>query len=197
MGLSRGRGAIAPVLEGGAETGERVVTLRRGDVVRLRPIRPDDEAGLMSLYRRLSQHTAYQRFFSVRPLRPEEAHAFAHVDYRERMAVVAEIDTDQGPTLIGVARYGPSSEARTADVAFVVEDDWQGRGLGPVLLGEILRAGERRGINRFSADVLADNRRMLHLLARDTSVIHRTTSDAITHLIFRRRADDSPETEKS
>lgn len=170
---------------------EQVVRLRNGAAVRLRPIQPDDAPGLLALSDRLSPQTVYQRFFSVRRLRPEEAHAFANVDYRERMAVVAEVDTEQGPALIGVARYGPSADAAVADIALLVEDAWQGLGLGPILLEEILRAGERRGIHRFNADVLTDNRRVLHLLNRRTSIMQRTTSDGITRLVFHRRADNA------
>jgi GNAT superfamily N-acetyltransferase len=170
---------------------ESVVRLRNGAALRVRPIRPDDEPRLLALCQRLSPRTVYQRFFSFRPLRPEDAHAFANVDYRERMAVVAEVDTGHEPQLIGVARYGPSAEEAIAHIALVVEDGWQGLGLGPILLEEILRVGEQRGIRRFSADVLTDNRRTLRMLARYTSITQRTTSDGVTRLGFRRRADDS------
>ena len=94
---------------------EQSVTLRNGASVRVRAIRPDDEPRLMALCRRLSPRTVYQRFFSVRRLVPEEAHAFANVDYRQRMAVVAEVDDGPEPELVGVARYGPSDEG-TADI---------------------------------------------------------------------------------
>src|SRR2546428_7679631 len=111
----------------------------------------------MALCRRLSSRTVYQRFFSVRRLLPEEAHAFANVDYRQRMAVVAEVDDGQEPELIGVARYGPSDEGTTADIGLVVADGWQGLGLGSLLLAEILRAGGQRRIHGVSADLLTDN----------------------------------------
>src|SRR2546425_703021 len=122
---------------------EQGVILRNGACVRVRAIRPDDEFRLMALCRRLSSHTLYQRFFSFRRLLPEEAHAFANVDYQRRMAVVAEVDDRQEPELVGVARYGISDEG-TADIGLVVVDDWQGLGLGSLLLQEILHAGEQR-----------------------------------------------------
>src|SRR5256712_204295 len=172
---------------------EQVVTLRNGASVRLRPIRPDDQPRLMALCRRLSPRTVYERFFSFRRLLPQEAHAFANVDYRQRMALVAEVDTGQEPQLIGVARYGPSDAETIADIALVVDDGWQGLGLGPILLEEILRAGEQRGIRRFSADVLTENRRALRLLARYTDITQRTASDGVTSIVFRRRADSSVE----
>ncbi len=160
------------------------MTLRNGGSVRLRAIRPDDEPRLLALCRRLSPGTVYQRFFSSRPLRAEEAHALANVDYRRRMAVVAEIDdAGQEPELIGVAQHGPSNEGRTADIGLVVADGWQGLGLGSILLEKILRAGEQRGIHEFSADVLTENRRALHQLARqgverDSERAHKRTGRA-------------------
>jgi GNAT superfamily N-acetyltransferase len=163
------------------------MTLPNGTPIRLRPIRPDDEPRLLALCRRLSPRTVYQRFFSVRRLSPEEAHTFANVDYRRRMAIVAEVADGPEPELIGVARYGPSSEEAAADIGLVVEDGSQGLGLGSLLLEEILEAGEQRGIVQFSADVLTDNRRALGLLARHTVITRRTTSDGVTSLVFRRR----------
>jgi GNAT superfamily N-acetyltransferase len=96
----------------------------------------------MALCRRLTQRTVYQRFFSVRRLLPEEAHAFANVDYRQRMAVVAEVDDGQEPELVGVAGYGPSDQA-TADIGLIVADGWQGLGLGSLFLEKNLRVGEQ------------------------------------------------------
>ena len=90
---------------------EQGVTLRNGASVRVRAIRPDDEPRLMALCRRLSPRTVYQRFFSVRRLLPEEAHAFANVDYRQRMAVVAEVDV-QHAVQATLARFRPRRRAR-------------------------------------------------------------------------------------
>src|SRR3989441_8419087 len=172
---------------------ERGVTLRNGASVRVRAIRPDDEPHLMALCRRLSPRTVYQRFFSFRRLLPEEAHAFANVDYRQRMAVVAEVDDGQEPELIGVVRYGPSHEETTADIVPVVADGWQGLRLGSLLLEEILRAGERRDVHQFSADVLTENRRALRLLARHTAITRRTVASGVTSVVFSRRADSAVE----
>src|SRR5882724_4135209 len=168
---------------------EQGVTLRNGASVRVRAITPDDEPRLMALCRRLSPRTVYERFFSFRRLLPEEAHALTNVDDRRRMAVVAEVDDGQEPELIGVARYGPSNEGTTADIGLVVADGWQGLGLGSLLLEEILRAGELRGIHEFSADVLMDNRRALRLLAGRTAITRRTAGNGVISVTFRRRVD--------
>jgi len=170
----------------------RTVVLKDGFSARIRPIRPDDEPRLVDLYERLSRHTAYQRFFTVlRRLPPDWYHFFANVDYVRRLAVVAERETVAGVQLIGVGRYEPSEEPDTAEVAFVVEDGWQGRGLGGILLDAVLEAAEARGIRRFRAYVRADNHRMLRLLHARTRVEDRKTEEGVTGLRFRRVAADA------
>ncbi|MBI1958491.1 MAG: GNAT family N-acetyltransferase [Candidatus Rokubacteria bacterium] len=172
---------------------DRQVVLRDGARVWLRAIRPDDEARLVDLYGRLSHHTAYQRFFTVlKRLPPDWAHFFANVDYRKRMALVAEHEHEGRLELIGVGRYEPADEAATAEVAFVVQDGWQGRGLGAVLLDDVTRAGEARGVLRFRAFVLADNDRMLDLLTRFTDVLERKLEDGVVSLVFRRQPAPPP-----
>jgi RimJ/RimL family protein N-acetyltransferase len=167
---------------------EREVALKNGETLRIRPIRPDDEPLLVALYDRLSRHTAYQRFFAVRRrLPPDWIHSFANVDYRRRLALVAERETVAGVELIGVGRYEPSDEEATGEVAFVLEDGYQGQGLGSVLLDAVLRAGTERGLTRFRAYVLAENHRMLRMLAHHTRIIESTTSQGETTVLFEPR----------
>ncbi len=170
---------------------EREIALEDGTLVRVRPVLPEDESRLVTLYGRLSEHTAYQRFFTVMErLPPDWAHYFANVDYQGRMALVAERDLDWRPELIGVSRYEPSDEEDTAEVAIVVQDHWQGRGLGTVLLKGILRAGDANGIRRFRAYVLAHNHRVLDFLARHTDIRERSTERGVVGVLFTQR--DAP-----
>ena len=164
------------------------MVLRDGARVRLRAIRPEDQDRLVTFYDRLSQHTAYQRFFSVmRRLPPDWARLLANVDYRRRLALLAELGPSEAPELIGVARYEPTDEADTAEIALVIQDGWQNRGLGTVLLAELLAAAEARGVRRFRAWVLADNPRMLDLLDRFTDVKERKIESGVVELTFTRR----------
>ncbi|HET6367352.1 MAG TPA: GNAT family protein [Pseudomonadales bacterium] len=178
---------VDPALEVGAYPADlaREVTCRDGSRVRLRPIRPDDAPRLQAMHARFSRETIYQRFFGATPqLTTPWARFLAEVDYRRRLALVLERGSDADPELIGVGRYEPTAEPDTAEVAFVVDDRWQGKGLGTILFTALLAAAHDRGIRRFRADVLAYNRRMLDLITRFARVDRRETRDAITSLVF-------------
>lgn len=166
---------------------EREVELRDGTRVRMRPIRPDDAARLVALYDHLSQDSRYHRFFSVmRRLPPDWARLLANVDHVRRFALVVEAPGDP-ETLIAVARYESTAEAGTAEVAFAVQDAWQNRGLGTILFRALLEAGGNRGITRFCAYVLGDNRRMLDLISRLGDVQRRSFDQGIIEVTFTRR----------
>jgi len=163
---------------------DQEVALRDGTRVRVRPIRGDDAPRLVALYEHLSGDTRYQRFFSMmRRLPPDWARFLAEVDYTQRFALVAEAPDDPG-TLIAVARYEPAGEPGTVEVAFVVQDAWQGRGLGTVLFRELLRAAAANGFRRFRAWVLSENRRMLALIARHGTVEQRAFDGGVVELTF-------------
>jgi RimJ/RimL family protein N-acetyltransferase len=164
--------------------------LRDGSSVHIRPIRPDDAPRLQDFYGLLSRDTAYQRFFMVmKRLPPDWARILATVDYRERLALLAEHDGANGVELVGVGRYEPTNEPDTVEVAFVVQDGWQNRGLGTILFRQVLDAAAARGMRRFRAYVLANNRRMLDLITRFGDVRERKTEQGVTELLFTRRAE--------
>ncbi len=136
---------------------ESDVVLSDGGTVRLRPVRPEDDSGLLGLYERLSDESLYLRFFSPVP-RPtaHQLERLSHVDYRDRMALVAVLGDD----IVAVARYDRVGDDE-AEVAFTVEDTQQGRGLGTMMLEHLAVIARAHGIGRFVADTLPSNRRML------------------------------------
>jgi GNAT superfamily N-acetyltransferase len=115
---------------------EADVVLRDGRPCHLRPIRPDDSARLVEFHSRLSAETIYFRFFAPYPeLSERDVTRFVNVDYTDRVALVAT----EGGELIAVARFDRLNP-RDAEVAFVVRDDHQSRGLGAVLLEHLAAA---------------------------------------------------------
>jgi GNAT superfamily N-acetyltransferase len=107
------------------------------------------------------------------------------VDHDRNAAIVAA-GPDGG--LVGVARYGTLPGADEAEIALVVEDGWQHRGLGTILLSALLEHAERRGITRFLAHVLADNQRMLRLIGLGR-MIERSLDQGVVTVRFTRRPD--------
>jgi L-amino acid N-acyltransferase YncA len=167
---------------------ERTIALSDGTTIRLRPIRPDDAERLIELYARLSRASAYQRFFSaMQRLPPDWARYLANVDYDRRLALVAEHGASAGPIIVAVGRYEPTDYPGTVEVAFAVEDAWQGRGLGSVLFREVLRAATARGFRRFVAYVLGDNRRMLDMIRRFGRVEESAFDSGVVELRFTAR----------
>lgn len=172
---------------------EREITLRDGSRLRLRPIRPEDQDRLSAFYDGLSRQSAYQRFFAVmKRLPPDWAHFLANVDYERRLALIAEHGPPEARELIGVARYEQTDRVDTAEIAFVIQDGWQNRGLGTLMLDALLAAAEARGIRRFRAYVLAGNMRMIDLLVRFTDVQERVTESGVTELLLARRPAPVP-----
>ncbi|MFC5750215.1 GNAT family N-acetyltransferase [Actinomadura rugatobispora] len=137
---------------------EADVVLTDGGTAHLRPIRSGDADLLRAFYARLSPESIYYRFFSPRPkLSDREIEHFVNVDHDRRVALIATI----GGSMVAVVRYDRLSDRPgTAEVAFLVEDAHQGRGLGAVLLEHIAAAARECGVDRFVASVLPDNRRM-------------------------------------
>jgi RimJ/RimL family protein N-acetyltransferase len=137
--------------------------LRDGSIVTFRPIEAGDVEALRRLFFRLSPETVYLRFFQpIHEPRTATLEHLASVDHDRRDAIVAVANGE----IIGVARYDRApDDSASAEVAIVVEDAWQGRGLGLLLLRELTSIAVRRGIRIFTATVLGENRRML-LLAR-------------------------------
>lgn len=124
----------------------------------IRPIRPDDADGLVAFHSHLSPETCYRRFFSYHPvLSQTEVEHFTHVDYDNRVALVAVTDDE----LIGVGRYDRHQDADEAEVAFVVADEFQHHGIGSLLLDQLAEVARAHGIATFLADTLYENRDML------------------------------------
>lgn len=135
------------------------VVLADGGTVRVRPISPADGPALVAFHAGLSEDAVYHRYFAAKPVLSESdvAH-LTTVDHAERVALVAEL----GDELLAVARYERLPRPPTdAEVAFVVSDRHQGRGIGTVLLEHLASAAREQGVTRFVAETLADNGRML------------------------------------
>jgi acyl-CoA synthetase (NDP forming)/GNAT superfamily N-acetyltransferase len=160
---------------------EADVVAADGGTVHLRPITPDDADGLNGLMERSSDQTRYYRFFGpMKRLSDRDLHRFTHVDHDARVAFVVLL----GDQVIAVGRYDRLPGTADAEVAFLVEDAHQGRGLGSVLLEHLAAAGRERGVERFVAEVLAQNGRMVRVFRDAGYESERSFEDGVVHLTF-------------
>jgi GNAT superfamily N-acetyltransferase len=134
-----------------------------------RPLTPDDADRLVRMFARLSRETVYRRFFTLMPaLEGSILKALTTVDHDRHEALVVTV----GDEIVALASYHRSAhDPSVADVAVLVEDAWQHHGVGRRLVRRLARLAAERGIERFHADVLADNRNalgMIRRMSRDT-----------------------------
>lgn len=142
------------------------VALPEGALVRLRPIVPDDKAVLIEGFQRLSPESRYRRFMApIAELSEEQLAALTEVDYKDRFAWIAFSLDEPGTPGMGVSRYVRDRvDPEVAEAAVTVIDDYQGRGLGRLLLEFLGAVALENGIRRFRGYALEDNRPIRELL---------------------------------
>ncbi len=141
------------------------VVLRDGSTLHLRAIQPEDEGKMLALFYRLSPQSIYFRFHRLlTQMSREEVKRFCTVDYDSSFALVATVGEDMEERIIAVGRYARLPKGDTAEVAFVVEDAHQGKGIGTHLLEQLAKIAREKGIRHFEGEVLAENRQMLQVM---------------------------------
>lgn len=142
-------------------------SLRDGTKITLRPIRPEDAAIEQAFVRGLSPESRYFRFMnSLQELDRELLIRLTQLDYARELALIATRSGAGGEILIGVARYAANPDGDSAEFAVTVADAWQGRGLGSLLMCRLIEAAAAYRFQRLTGEVLANNLRMLQLMAR-------------------------------
>jgi acetyl coenzyme A synthetase (ADP forming)-like protein len=186
----------------GAEAATYSVTeiLKDGGSIQIRAIRPDDKQRLLDHFSGLSQRSVYFRFFGAKKrLTDDELKRFTEPDFVRHVGLVATLRTDGEERIIGVGRYMAVDRGRdavagvadasddvphTAEVAFAVSDDHQGRGIGTLLLEHLVPLARANGVTAFEADVLGENNQMLEVFAHSGFVVKRSIEAGVVHVTF-------------
>lgn len=154
---------------------EADVLLSDGSTAHLRPIRPDDADRLVAFYARVSPESKYLRFFAPYPnLSDADVKRFTQVDYDNRVALILTVGED----MVAVGRYDRLDDS-DAEVAFLVQDDQQGRGVGQLLLEHLAEAARERQVKRFVAEILPQNRRMVSVFSEAGYTVSREYEDGM------------------
>jgi acyl-CoA synthetase (NDP forming)/GNAT superfamily N-acetyltransferase len=171
---------------------EADVLLRDGQAAHLRPISGDDEQLLIDFYEQVSAESKYMRFFAPMPrLSERDVQRFTHVDHHDRVAFVLTV----AQRMIAVGRFDKITDRGDgpveAEVAFLVQDAHQGRGIAQLLLEHLAQAGRERGIDMFVAEVLPENTRMIQIFREAGYKVAGGFSDGVMRLEFPINATDT------
>jgi RimJ/RimL family protein N-acetyltransferase len=143
-----------------------VETLRNGERIEIRALRPQDRDDLIAAVNRTSSESLYRRFFAVRRHFSETEESFyLNIDFVSHVALVALAEENGRQSIVGGGRY-VVSEPGQAEVAFTVVDNYQGKGLGAALLRHLAMIARRAGLRELVAYVLPDNRAMLRVFEK-------------------------------
>ncbi len=164
---------------------ERIEPSKDGTGVYLRAVKPTDEAMMKELFYTCSEQSLYERYFQVVKAMPhEKLQRVVNVDYENEMSVVARMREGGHERIVGVASYSLNRATNTADVAFLVHDEYQARGVGTLLLQHLLRIARSKGVAGFTADVLAHNHAMLKVFHKTGCEMKSSLEDSVYHLEF-------------
>ncbi|HOW73024.1 MAG TPA: GNAT family N-acetyltransferase [Phycisphaerae bacterium] len=160
-----------------------IETLKNGLVVTIRAIRPDDKAAVVEAFHKLEPESIYARFFQVKAsLSNRELKAVTEVDFDNVVQLVVTLKSEGREIIIGGGRYVRlnRSDTRSAEIAFVVEEDYHGLGIAGRVLDHLTRIARDSGISHFEAEVLSKNRPMLAVFLRSGFPMKQTqTGDVI------------------
>ncbi len=166
-----------------AEQYSATEVLPDGLPVRIRAIRPDDKARLLEHFNRLSAQARRYRFFAgKRSLTERELKRLTELDFINHVGLALTTDADGSEQFVGVARYLRAADPARAEIALAVRDDYQGRGIGPLLIHHLARIARANGIQMFEANVLGDNDRMLKVIRRSGCAVKTVTDAGIVHI---------------
>ncbi|MBS1214221.1 MAG: acetyltransferase, partial [Proteobacteria bacterium] len=148
-----------------------------GTDITIRPIRPEDAEMEKGFVRSLSPEAKYFRFMeSLQELSPEMLMRFTQLDYSQELAFIATIKQEAGEFELGVARYFSNPDGESGEIALVVLDEWQNKGIGTRLMSCIIEAAREKGFHSLYGEVLANNVKMLHLMTK-LGFTHRAKPD--------------------
>jgi acyl-CoA hydrolase/GNAT superfamily N-acetyltransferase len=159
--------------------------VRDGTLLNFRPMHPTDEPRLTELFHALSKETMYYRFMSqMKFIQRKVIQNFVFINHRTDVAIVATVPEAHGEEIIAIGRYYLDETSNMAEIAFIVRDEWQNKGIGTALFKHLTLIARRNGIGGFTAEVLKENRAMIRVINKsDLDVTSRPNGDVYSFRI--------------
>lgn len=163
-----------------------VETLKNGTVVNIRSIRADDKNRIAEAFRNLEAESVYTRFFCHKnALSDAELKVATEVDFENVVALVVTVRENGIETIIGGGRYSAvdaGDPRRSAEVAFIIEEDYQRQGIACSLMRHLVRIAREKGVRQFEAEVLPSNKAMLKAFSRSNLPMKTTFEEDVVHV---------------
>lgn len=154
-------------------------------VVHFRPIKPTDESLVKDAFYTLSAQSIFQRFFTMVNAAPHaRLQEVVNVDYKDKMRIVGIVKDGDGERMAAAGVYVRNPASQMAEVAFLVHDDFQNRGIGTFLFQYIIKIARENGLKGLTADVLGDNRKMMQIFNKSGYRIESSMTEGVYHLQF-------------
>jgi len=166
----------------GPEEVRTTTVLDDGTLIRFRAMGPTDEPATRDLFYSLSRETLYYRYMSnLERISRKELRNYVYIDHRNQVAIVGTLPEAHGEEIIAIGGYYLDQKTNRAEVAFIVRDDWQGRGIGTFIMKHLTSIAKRNGIAGFTAEVLTGNKPMQAVLDHSNMKVRRSHGDGVFH----------------
>jgi acyl-CoA hydrolase/GNAT superfamily N-acetyltransferase len=168
-------------------------TFKDGVTVRFRPIRPSDEDDMRRIFYRFSDQAVYYRYFSpIKTMPHMKMQEYVNVDFSKALSIVGVVEEGGIDKLIAEGRYVLEEDGTMADTAFIVDEDYQGRGIATFLFDLLIQLAQQRGVKGFKADVLTANKAMMKVYEKSPYLMKATVSEGVYELTIP-FSDESPD----
>ncbi len=164
---------------------ERLDTLRDGTEIFFRPVKPTDESALADMLYSLSEQSVKTRYMAHTMTFPhKDLQHLTNIDYTQDLTIVGTVPNVSGEEIVAIAQYYLDPKTSSAEVAFIVHDEWQQKGMGTYLLDYITKIAKNRGVKRFYAKVLPNNKAMLSIFYNSGYKINTEYDGEVYHITY-------------
>ncbi len=164
---------------------ETMKTFKDGLLVKFRPIKPSDEDMMRRLFYQFSDESKYLRYFArIRTMPHKQMQSYVNIDYDRILSIVGIIQHAGTERIIAEARYGYDDNEKTYEMAFIVDEEFQGKGIATFMARYLMKIAKERNIEKISANVLPQNDKMMKVFEKCGVPFTQRFEDGVMHFDF-------------